>query len=118
MGMLDTTIRLGKAGGMWLLPFSPWIWGAQNPVGTPPFFHPAVVSRDLMVARARDDVNSGWVKSGLYRHCQCLSKACGFPPLIQSRRTIFQKTPLFIKDIIIFITNSLWQQLDFSMPGF
>lgn len=111
MGMLDTTIFPGKAGGMWLLPFRPWIRGAQNPVGIPPFFHPALVSRDLMVAPARDDLNSGWVKSGLYRHCPCLSKACGFPPLIQSRRTIFQKTPLFIKDIIIFITNSLWQIL-------
>lgn len=82
--------------------------GAQNPVGISPCFHPALVSRDLMVATARDDLSSGWAKSGLYRHCQCLSEACGLPPLIQSRRTIFQKTPLFIKDIIIFITSSSW----------
>lgn len=89
----------------------PWIllaWrGAQNPVGIPPFIHLALV--DLMVATARDDLNLGRAKSGLYRHCQSLSKACGFPPLIQSRRTTLQKTPLFVKDIIIFITNSSWQ---------
>lgn len=72
MAVLDTTILPGKAGGMWLVPFSPWVWGAQNPVEISPFFHPALVSRDLMVARARDDLNSGWVRSGLYRHCQCL----------------------------------------------
>lgn len=105
--MLDTTVLPGNAGGVWLAPFSPWIGGAQDPEGIPPLFHPALVSRDLLVATARDDLSSGWAKSGLCRHCQCLSKACGLPPLIQSR-TVFQKTPLFIKDIIIFITNSSW----------